>query len=49
MVMAMRNILLDGVAPALSLLIKLTACSLAMLGIGVLVFRRLKPRFYDYL
>jgi ABC-type polysaccharide/polyol phosphate export permease len=48
-VMAMRNILLDGVAPAYSLLIKLAACSLAMLGVGFLVFRRLKPGFYDHL
>ena len=49
MVLAMRNILLDGVPPGTLLLIKLTGGSLTMLGIGVLVFRRLKPRFYDYL
>ena len=49
LVLALRNILLDGTPPPASLLIKLAASSLAMLGIGFLVFRRLKPRFYDYL
>jgi len=48
LVLALRNILLEGVPPAPSLLIKLTASSLAMLVIGLLVFRRLKPAFYDY-
>jgi ABC-type polysaccharide/polyol phosphate export permease len=49
LVWALRYILLDAVAPPASLLIKLTCSSLAMLGMGVLVFRHLKPRFYDYL
>jgi ABC-type polysaccharide/polyol phosphate export permease len=49
LVLALRNILLDGAPPAPSLLIKLAVSSLAMLGIGLLVFRRLKPKFYDYL
>jgi lipopolysaccharide transport system permease protein len=49
LVLAMRNILLDGVAPATSLLLKLTAVSIFMLGIGLMVFRNLKPRFYDHL
>jgi ABC-type polysaccharide/polyol phosphate export permease len=49
MVMALRTILLDGAAPAPSLLIKLAISSLTALGIGFLVFRRLKPAFYDYL
>jgi ABC-type polysaccharide/polyol phosphate export permease len=49
LVMALRTILLEGAPPAPSLLIKLTVSSLAMLGIGLLVFRRLKPAFYDYL
>jgi hypothetical protein len=31
------------------LLIKLTVSSLVMLGIGLMVFRRLEPEFYDYL
>jgi ABC-type polysaccharide/polyol phosphate export permease len=49
LVMAMRTILLDNLAPAPSLLIKLTISSLLMLGMGLLVFRRLSVRFYDYL
>jgi ABC-type polysaccharide/polyol phosphate export permease len=49
LVMAMRNVLLDAVAPAPSLLIKLTACALITLGAGLIIFRRLKGRFYDYL
>ncbi len=49
LVLALRTILIDGAPPAPSLLIKLTISSLAMLGIGLLVFRRLKPKFYDYL
>ena len=49
LVMAMRNVLLDSSAPAFSLLAKLTAVSFAMLAVGLLLFRRLKPRFFDYL
>ena len=49
LVMAMRTILLDNAAPASSLLIKLTVSSLAMLGLGLLVFRRLSADFYDRL
>jgi lipopolysaccharide transport system permease protein len=49
LVMAMRNVLLDANAPAFSLLSKLTAVSFAMFAIGLLLFRRLKPRFFDYL
>jgi len=49
LVLAMRDILLDGVAPAASLLWKLAAVSVAMMGVGLTVFRALKPRFYDHL
>jgi ABC-type polysaccharide/polyol phosphate export permease len=49
LVLASRTILLEGAAPAPALLIKLAISSVTMLGIGFLVFRRLKPRFYDYL
>jgi lipopolysaccharide transport system permease protein len=49
LVFALRYILLDQVPPPATLLIKLTLSSLAMLGIGFLVFRRLRPRFYDYM
>jgi homopolymeric O-antigen transport system permease protein len=49
LVFALRYILLDQVPPPATLLIKLTLSSLAMLVIGFLVFRRLRPRFYDYM
>jgi ABC-type polysaccharide/polyol phosphate export permease len=49
LVMALRNILLDGTPPPQSLLIKLSVCSIAMLAIGWIVFRKLRPAFYDHL
>jgi ABC-type polysaccharide/polyol phosphate export permease len=49
LVLAMRNILLDGVPPATTLLVKLTAVSLVMLAVGWTVFHSLKSRFYDHL
>jgi ABC-type polysaccharide/polyol phosphate export permease len=49
LVLALRNILLEGVAPPTSLLVRLCFCSLFMLGVGLLVFRTLKEGFYDYL
>jgi lipopolysaccharide transport system permease protein len=49
LVMAMRDIVLDAKAPAGSILYKLAASSLVMFAIGLTVFRRLKPRFYDHL
>lgn len=49
LVLAMRNILMQGQAPPSSLLWKLTFTSLAAFGLGLFIFRRLKHRFYDYL
>ena len=49
LVLAMREILLQAKPPSDVLLVKLTLVSFASLGIGWLVFRRLKVRFYDYL
>ena len=49
LVLALRNILLEAVAPPSSLLWKLSAVSVFTLAAGVLIFRRLKERFYDYL
>jgi ABC-type polysaccharide/polyol phosphate export permease len=48
-VLAFRNILLEAKAPPEVLLVKLALVSTAMLGIGLLVFGRLKRRFADYL
>lgn len=49
LVMAMRDILIDGVSPATTLLVKLTAISIFMLASGFLIFGALKRRFYDHL
>ena len=49
LVLASRNILLDGKAPPNSLLYKLTLVSVLALMLGWAVFNRMKGRFYDYL
>ena len=49
LVMAMRDILLEAKPPGNVLLLKLTFGSLFCFGAGLLVFRKLKERFYDYL
>jgi lipopolysaccharide transport system permease protein len=49
LVLASRNILLEGIAPPASLLMKLACSSILVLLIGFLVFRRLQARFYNYL
>jgi ABC-type polysaccharide/polyol phosphate export permease len=49
LVLALRNVLLDGVPPPSSLLLKLALSSFFMLFIGLAVFQRLKRSFYDYL
>ena len=49
LVLALRNILLDSAPPRPELLLQLAAGSSIVLGVGILVFRKLKPGFYDYL
>jgi ABC-type polysaccharide/polyol phosphate export permease len=49
LVMALRNILLEHHAPAFSLLWRLAAVSCGTMLLGMVVFRRLKQRFYTYL
>jgi ABC-type polysaccharide/polyol phosphate export permease len=49
LVLACRNILLDGVAPPDTLLWKLAFSSTLVLLVGLGVFRSLRLRFYDYL
>jgi ABC-type polysaccharide/polyol phosphate export permease len=48
-VLASRNILLDGRAPNSVLVIKLAASSVVVFCVGMLVFRRLRSGFYNYL
>ena len=47
--LAMRNILLEAKAPPPSLLLILTSVSIAAFILGLLIFRRLKPNFYDHI
>jgi len=49
LILALRNILIDAQPPRWELIVKLTSVSLVMFMIGMMVFRRLKSRFYDYL
>ena len=49
LVMALRDILLYSRPPAASLLLKLSFGSVSVLVLGLLLFRRLKQGFYDYL
>jgi ABC-type polysaccharide/polyol phosphate export permease len=49
LVLALRNILLEATAPPSTLLIKLSLVSTITFAVGWYLFRRLKPRFYDYL
>ncbi|MDX1982228.1 MAG: ABC transporter permease [Bryobacteraceae bacterium] len=48
-VLAFRNVLIDGQAPGGSILMNLALVSGLSLVFGVMVFERLKRRFYDYL
>jgi homopolymeric O-antigen transport system permease protein len=49
LVMAMRNIFLDDISPAGSLLIQLSLVAVLMAGLGWTVFGVMKRHFYDYL
>ncbi|MBI4875541.1 MAG: ABC transporter permease [Acidobacteria bacterium] len=49
LVLASRHILLDGVAPPASLLLKLAGSSVFMLLLGLALFRRLQSKFYNHL
>jgi lipopolysaccharide transport system permease protein len=49
LVLAMRYILLDGIPPPSSLLIKLALGSIVMFVAGLVLFGKLKRNFYDHL
>jgi len=49
LVLAMRNILLEGTAPRALLLEKLAGSSILVFIIGWIAFQKLKPAFYDHL
>lgn len=48
-VLASRNILLEGIAPPTTLLLKLAGSSIVMLLAGILIFRKLQSGFYNHL
>ncbi len=49
LVMAMRNILMDGIAPPASLVENLVIAASVTIGLGFLIFGRLKIRFYEHI
>ena len=49
LILALRDVLLKAQPPRWELLVKLTSVSLATFFFGLLAFRRLRTRFYDYL
>jgi len=49
LVMAMRNILIDRQAPPLSLVENMVIVAAVTLALGLIVFRSLKPRFYEHI
>lgn len=49
LILCMRNILLEGAPPPSATLIKLAVSSCTAFVTGLIVFRSLKQRFYDYL
>jgi len=49
LVMAMRDILMEGTRPGAALILKLTGISMFVLALGLVIFRSMKPRFYNHL
>jgi ABC-type polysaccharide/polyol phosphate export permease len=48
-VVSLRKILINAQAPAVLTLYKLVAVSFTVFAVGLIVFRRLKPRFYEHI
>lgn len=49
LVMAMRNILMDRHAPPMSLVMNMVIVAAVTFGTGLVVFAKLKPRFYEHI
>jgi lipopolysaccharide transport system permease protein len=49
LILMMRRILMDGKPPGFSTVTHMTYASLITFGVGLLVFWKLKRRFYDHL
>ena len=49
LVMAMRDVMIDHRAPAASIVVNMVIVAAISLGFGLVIFQRLKPRFYDHI
>jgi homopolymeric O-antigen transport system permease protein len=49
LVMATRNILIDRQPPPMTLIVNMTIAATVSLALGILIFSRLKARFYEHL
>jgi lipopolysaccharide transport system permease protein len=49
LIMAMRNILIDGQSPVLSLVRNMAIAAAVAMTAGLAIFRGLKPRFYEHI
>ena len=49
LIVSLRKILLNGESPATATLLKLTAVSAIFFLAGLMIFRRMKPRFYEHI
>jgi lipopolysaccharide transport system permease protein len=49
LIFAMRNVLMDGIAPPISIILNLAAAAAFTMSLGFLIFRRLKPQFYEHI
>ena len=49
LILAMRNIVIEGRPPRWELLVNLTLVAVVTFSFGFILFQRLKRRFYDHL
>ncbi len=49
LVLAMRNILIDGIPPPMSLVRNLVIAATVSMAVGLVIFARLKARFYEHI
>jgi ABC-type polysaccharide/polyol phosphate export permease len=49
LVMATRDVMIDRHAPAMSIVANMTIAAVVSLGLGLVIFARLKPRFYEHI
>jgi ABC-type polysaccharide/polyol phosphate export permease len=49
LIFAMRNILMDGIPPPMSILLNMSIAASVTFALGAIIFDRLKPRFYEHI